>query len=214
MLLREWRRRRGLSPLDLSVRADVSTRAPYPALVIDRHWNVIDRNRSTHVLVEDVADGLLAPPVNALRIALHPAGMAHRIENFAEWSAYLLRRLYHQVLVSDDKELVALAEEAWSYPGVGEPAAGGTIPEERVIVPLSPYQHLSHGWFGFGQFCLHQDFRAAVLRNDDCAHYPSRLLHRCVPGRPALSDEASSADVGQKAITSQVIMAAPHSCCA
>jgi hypothetical protein len=114
----------------------LASHEPYPALVIDRHWNVVDRNRSTHVLVEGVADELLAPPVNVLRMALHPAGMARRIVNFPEWSAYLLRRLYHQVLVSDDKDLVALAEEARSYPGVGEPAAGGTTPEERVIVPL------------------------------------------------------------------------------
>src|SRR5215469_3741185 len=65
---------------------------PYPAFVIDRRWDVIARNDSTAVLLADVAPELLIPPVNALRLALHPSGLAPRIVNLGEWSAYLLRR--------------------------------------------------------------------------------------------------------------------------
>ena len=63
---------------------------PYPAFVIDRRWNVVARNESTGVLLKDVARELLTPPVNALRVALHPSGLAPRIANLTEWSAYLL----------------------------------------------------------------------------------------------------------------------------
>jgi transcriptional regulator with XRE-family HTH domain len=111
---------------------------PYPALVIDRYWNVVDRNRSTELLVHGVAPELLEPPVNALRMALHPDGMAPRIINLADWSGYLLRRLDHQLLVSSDRSLATLAEEVRSYPGVKDHTPSGADPDqdERVVVPL------------------------------------------------------------------------------
>jgi transcriptional regulator with XRE-family HTH domain len=109
---------------------------PYPALVIDRYWNVIDRNRSTGALVQGVAPELLEPPVNVLRMALHPNGMAPRIINLADWSGYLLRRLEHQILVSGDPSLAVLAEEVRSYPGVMDASCVDLGVEERVVVPL------------------------------------------------------------------------------
>ena len=114
----------------------LASHEPYPALVIDRYWNVVDRNRSTEILIADVAPELLEPPVNALRMALHPEGMAPRIINLADWSGYLLRRLDHQVLVAGDPSLNALAEEVRSYPGVMEPSGVVSDGEERVVVPL------------------------------------------------------------------------------
>jgi hypothetical protein len=114
----------------------LASHEPYPALVIDRYWNVVDRNRSTEILIQGVAEALLQPPVNALRMALHPEGMAPRIINLADWSGYLLRRLDHQVLVSGDPSLVALAKEVRSYPGVTEPSGAVSDSEERVVVPL------------------------------------------------------------------------------
>ncbi len=53
---------------------------PYPAFVIDRQWDVVARNASTAVLIKDVAPELLVPPVNALRLALHPSGLAPQID--------------------------------------------------------------------------------------------------------------------------------------
>jgi transcriptional regulator with XRE-family HTH domain len=114
----------------------LASHEPYPALVKDRYWNVIDRNRSTEILVQDVAPELLEPPVNALRMALHPNGLAPKIINLAEWSGYLLRRLDHQVLVTDDSSLAALAKEVRAYPGVSEPSGIDEEVEERVVVPL------------------------------------------------------------------------------
>jgi transcriptional regulator with XRE-family HTH domain len=114
----------------------LTSQGPYPAYVIDRQWDVAARNESAAVLLEGVAPELLIPPVNALRLALHPAGLAPRIVNFAEWSAYLLRRLDHQILAGADAGLVKLADEARSYPGVAEPGQETANLIDRVFVPL------------------------------------------------------------------------------
>jgi transcriptional regulator with XRE-family HTH domain len=109
---------------------------PYPAFVIDRRWDVIARNQSTAIFLDEVAPGLLIPPVNALRLALHPSGLAPRIVNLAEWSAYLLRRLDHQILASPDAGLAGLADEARGYPGVGDPGRATASHTDQVFVPL------------------------------------------------------------------------------
>jgi hypothetical protein len=114
----------------------LSSHEPYPALVKDRYWNVIERNRSMELLTQGVDPELLSPPANAIRIALHPKGLAPRIVNLADWSGYLLRRLDHQVLVTGDESLAALAEEARSYPGVTEHPGLDSVGEERVVIPL------------------------------------------------------------------------------
>jgi transcriptional regulator with XRE-family HTH domain len=114
----------------------LASHGPYPAFVIDRQWNVVARNENTAVLLEDVAPELLIPPVNALRLALHPSGLAPRIVNLAEWSTYLLARLDHQLLAGPDAGLAKLADEARSYPGVAESAQETANLADRVFVPL------------------------------------------------------------------------------
>jgi transcriptional regulator with XRE-family HTH domain len=114
----------------------LSSHSPYPAFVIDRKWDVVARNENTAVLLEDVAPELLIPPVNALRLALHPSGLAPRIVNLAEWSAYLLRRLDQQVLAGADPGLAKLADEARGYPGVADPATETANLADRIFVPL------------------------------------------------------------------------------
>jgi len=109
---------------------------PYPAFVIDRSWNVVARNESTGVLLDGVAPDLLVPPVSALRAALHPAGLGPRIVNLTEWSAYLLRRLDHQLLATGDPGLAELAREVRGYPGVARPDQQAASPADRVFVPL------------------------------------------------------------------------------
>jgi transcriptional regulator with XRE-family HTH domain len=91
---------------------------PYPALVVDRHWNILAANTASRVFTGGAAPHLLEPPANAFRIALHPEGMAPRIENFAEWSGALMVRLRRQAAVSGDPEIGALYEELSAYPGV------------------------------------------------------------------------------------------------
>ena len=115
----------------------LASHGPYPAFVIDRQWDVVARNESTAVLLDGVAPELLIPPVNALRLALHPSGLAPRIVNLAEWSAYLLRRLDHQILAGADAGLAKLADEARSYPGVAEPRSRNSQSSRPGVCPLA-----------------------------------------------------------------------------
>ena len=88
---------------------------PYPALAVDRHWNMVAANAAVAILTEQVSPKLLEPPVNVLRVALHPDGLAPQIVNFGEWHAHLLHRLDRQVEASADPQLAALREELAGY---------------------------------------------------------------------------------------------------
>ena len=105
---------------------------PFPAFALDRHWNIVATNHALPELFEGVASHLVQPPINALRVSLHPEGVAPRIANLPEWRAHLLARLRRQVAASADPVLAALLEEAAAYPG-GE--SGPTV-EHSVLVPL------------------------------------------------------------------------------
>lgn len=90
---------------------------PYPAVAVDRMWNLVAGNRALDVLVDGVAPELLAPPANALRIALHPEGLAPRTLNLGEWRAHLLARVERQLALTGSEPLAQLFEEVRSYPG-------------------------------------------------------------------------------------------------
>lgn len=202
-LLRGWRQRRGLSQMDLALRAEVSTRhvsfletgrsqpsrdmllhlaeeldvplrerngllvaagfapvyaertlddpalratreavelvlagqEPYPALAVDRHWTLVTANRAVGVLLADVDPRMLQPPVNVLRLSLHPSGLAPRIDNLRQWRDHILGRLHRQVDVSADATLASLLEELRGYP-VPEAAAKPERDFAGVVVPL------------------------------------------------------------------------------
>lgn len=197
-LLREWRRRRRMSQLDLACEADISTRhlsfletgrslpsrdmvlhlaerldvplrernvllvaagyapvfserpledpalraareavemilaghEPYPALAVDRHWTLVASNDAVGRLLASADPSLLRPPVNVLRLSLHPEGLAPRIANLSEWRSHLLARLRRQIDVTADPVLAELMDELCGYPtpgGAGSDthAAGG-----------------------------------------------------------------------------------------
>jgi transcriptional regulator with XRE-family HTH domain len=105
---------------------------PYPAAVVDRWWEMVAANSGIALLTEGVAPELLAPPVNVMRVALHPDGMAPRIVNFGEWRAHMLERLRHQVAVTSDRALTVLYEEVSGYPG----PVGGHGAHAGIFVPL------------------------------------------------------------------------------
>lgn len=88
---------------------------PYPALAVDRHWNMIAANGAIAILTEQVSPQLLEPPVNALRIALHPDGLAPQIVNYEEWRTHICQRLARQVETSADPVLAALLAELSAY---------------------------------------------------------------------------------------------------
>ena len=200
-LLREWRRRRRLSQLDLAIAANVSSRhlsfvetgrakptsdmilhlaehldvplrdrnalllaggyapayperglaepelkavrhalrevlaghEPYPAVVVNRWWELVDANPGIGLFTRRVTAKLLEPPVNVLRLRLHPDGMAPRIANLPEWRAHLLARLHRQAEATGDQRLAALHDELAAYPG-GE--SGKPRQATDVVVPL------------------------------------------------------------------------------
>ncbi len=107
---------------------------PYPALAVDRWWNVLAHNTAMLWLIEGAAPELLAPPVNALRLALHPQGLAPRILNFGAWRAHLLARLHRQVEASADGRLAALLAEVQAWPH--DPQADHGPDLGGVAVPL------------------------------------------------------------------------------
>jgi transcriptional regulator with XRE-family HTH domain len=89
---------------------------PYPAFALDRHWNVVATNRALPELYAGVAEELLAPPTNAMRLSLHPKGLAPRVVNFPEWRAHALHRLRQQVELTADPVLADLLRELSAYP--------------------------------------------------------------------------------------------------
>jgi hypothetical protein len=95
---------------------------PHPALAVDRHWCMMAANRAIVPLIVGVDPALLRPPVNVLRLGLHPSGLAPRTVNLVEWRAHLLDRLRQQIEVSGDPVLVELLAELQAYP----------VPEARV----------------------------------------------------------------------------------
>jgi hypothetical protein len=109
-----------LAPIRLALERFLTAHEPYPAVAVDRHWNVVTANRGIRYVNSGVAPELRTPPANALRIALHPKGLAPRISNLAEWSGYLLARLRREIDATGDPELETLYEELVAYPGVTE----------------------------------------------------------------------------------------------
>ncbi|MFT4037752.1 MAG: helix-turn-helix transcriptional regulator [Thermomicrobiales bacterium] len=101
--------------------------APGPALAIDRHWTMQAANRAVAPLLAGVDPALLAPPVNVVRLSLHPAGLAPRIVNLPEWRAHLLARLRREVELTADPLLEALLAEHQPQGASMRPARSVTI---------------------------------------------------------------------------------------
>ncbi|MBM7062503.1 helix-turn-helix domain-containing protein [Pseudomonas sp. UL073] len=112
---------------------------PNPALAIDRHWQLLAANRCVAPLLATLPAELLTPPVNVLRLSLHPQGLAPLIRNLGEWRAHLLARLQRDLEVSGDPQLAELLAELNGYPAPAAPAAS----QPGVLVPLQLDTH--HG---------------------------------------------------------------------
>ncbi|MFD6062342.1 helix-turn-helix domain-containing protein [Rhodococcus wratislaviensis] len=116
----------------------LTAHSPSPAVVVDRHWNLVDANDAVAVLTEGCAAVLLEPPVNVLRLSLHPDGMAPRILDLPQWRGHLLDRLRHQIAVTGDEVLRDLLGELEGYPGGAVDAA--ELPGS-LVVPLRIRHH-------------------------------------------------------------------------
>ena len=101
---------------------------PFPALAVDRHWNIVAANRVVQHLLAGVDAALLAPPVNVLRLSLHPQGLAPRIANLNQWRAHLFARLRQQLHATADPVLAALL---------------GVVVPFRLVTPLGVMNFIS-----------------------------------------------------------------------
>jgi transcriptional regulator with XRE-family HTH domain len=123
-----------LEPARNAIDVVLASQRPFPAFALDRYWNMVASNGALPQLYEGVASELLQPPVNALRISLHPCGLAPRIANLPEWRAHLLARLRRQVALTADPKLAELLREAQAYPVAGSFESDRLAHE--VLVPL------------------------------------------------------------------------------
>ncbi|MGL4960455.1 MAG: helix-turn-helix domain-containing protein [Inquilinus sp.] len=117
----------------------IEAHAPNPALAVDRHWQLVAANAAVPLLLDGVPPALLQPPVNVLRLGLHPDGLAPRIVNYGEWRGHLLERLQRQVESAGDSVLVELLAELRAYPAPPATIAALAPPEEAhpdVVVPF------------------------------------------------------------------------------
>jgi len=113
---------------------------PYPALAIDRHWTLIASNNAVQPLLAGVGPSLLRPPVNALRLSLHPDGLAPRIANLAEWRSHLFARLRRQIEVTADPILEELLKELCGYPAPDESGTAATGDDEEYAGVFVPFR--------------------------------------------------------------------------
>src|SRR3954447_21367305 len=110
---------------------------PFPAVIVDRGWNLVAANGpALTILTQGVAPHLLAPPVNALRVTLHPDGLAPRITNLAEWSGHLLSRLRREATAAADGDLLVLHDELAGYPGVHDGRDDAADPAAMLFTTL------------------------------------------------------------------------------
>jgi hypothetical protein len=111
---------------------------PYPALAIDRHWTLVAANRGVAPLLGSATPWLLQPPVNVLRLSLHPEGLAPRIANLAQWRSHLFARLRQQIELRADPVLVDLLHELRGYSAPRDAGAGHLSDDQtaHIVVPL------------------------------------------------------------------------------
>jgi transcriptional regulator with XRE-family HTH domain len=124
---------------------------PYPALAVDRHWTLVSANAAVGVLLAGIEPRMLEPPVNVLRLGMHPEGLARRIGNYAQWREHTLARIRQQIAATADPILIEMLAELESYPQVttvsSPPAVSDTTDYGGVVVPF--ILRTDHGLLSF-----------------------------------------------------------------
>jgi len=122
---------------------------PFPAIAVDQHWTLIASNRAIEPFLSEIDPAMLEPPVNVLRLSLHPNGLLPQIVNARQWREHLLERLERQIEMSGDHVLIALLKELRSYPVPGG-SARRTAPAHDVAGIVVPFRlRTEHGVLTF-----------------------------------------------------------------
>jgi transcriptional regulator with XRE-family HTH domain len=118
----------------------IAGHSPYPALAVDRHWTMVSANAPVNLLLAGVDPRLLQPPVNALRLSLHPDGLGPRVENYTQWRTHVLMRLRQQIAATADPILIELLAELEAYPLIsksdGDAKSTDEVDYGGVVVPF------------------------------------------------------------------------------
>jgi transcriptional regulator with XRE-family HTH domain len=133
-----------LAPIREALDLILSGHEPYPAVAVDRVWNLIAANSAMFALTEsmEIDPALLEPPINVMRVGLHPRGLAPLFVNLGDWHAHWLKRLEHQLAATGDEQLASLIDEIAGYSvpepehdAASEPAAGEMLGPVKVRAP-------------------------------------------------------------------------------
>lgn len=131
-----------LAPVRDALDVILSGHEPYPAVAVDRVWNLVAANSAMLALVEsiDIDPALLEPPINVMRVGLHPRGLGPLFVNLRDWHAHWLKRLEGQLATSGDEQLAALIDEVAGYSlhehdGVSEIAGSEMLGPVKVRTP-------------------------------------------------------------------------------
>jgi transcriptional regulator with XRE-family HTH domain len=136
-----------LQPALQALQQLLAAHEPAPALAVDAHWNLVAGNRMVGLLLQAVAPELAVPPVNVLRLSLHPQGLAPMIENLPAWRTHVLHRVQRQLSLTGDPAIAALLDELRALPLPPQAVTGPPLPDDAVIVPLA--LHTAHGRLAF-----------------------------------------------------------------
>jgi transcriptional regulator with XRE-family HTH domain len=120
-----------LGPTAAALELILAQHEPYPAMLIDRHWNLVSANQAVGVLAGMIDRSLLTPPVNIMRAGLHPDGLARWIVNIASVRAYFTSRLRRQIEATADPELIALLDEVSGYPSLELERDASSEPDDK-----------------------------------------------------------------------------------
>jgi transcriptional regulator with XRE-family HTH domain len=144
-----------LAPVREALDRILAAHEPYPAVVFDRAWNLVAANASMSALTTgvEIEPALLEPPVNVMRIGLHPRGLAPLIVNLAGLRAHFLERLARQIAITGDADLRALMDEVAAYPvPEGENGVAGDAGGSEVLGPVKLRAPAGGEWSFFGMF--------------------------------------------------------------
>jgi transcriptional regulator with XRE-family HTH domain len=139
-----------LAPVREALDLILSGHEPFPAVVVDRGWNLVAANSVMVALGEWVDPALLEAPVNVMRVGLHPLGLGRWIINLGEVRAYFIGRLERQVAIAGDADLAALLDEVSGYPAPEyerDPAAVAAA--GHILTPLIQVRNPDGGQLSF-----------------------------------------------------------------
>lgn len=128
-----------LAPVRAALDVILSGHEPYPAVAVDRAWNMVAANRAMLALTAavEIAPELLEPPINVIRVGLHPRGLGPLFVNLGDWHAHWMKRLERQLAMTGDQQLASLIDEVADYP-VPEPEsdAGSGLGDGEMLGPV------------------------------------------------------------------------------